>query len=371
MPFCSVCNKEHISEDLNTIGNQSVCCLSCVGLLKANKKDACSYCRRPVWKDNYYEVDNLYFCSEKCKNKVQEKLIKEKGSKYVKFRHFKEEKYYKEKIQNNLDEPSSENYDNNEWNRNSFIQKQPDKNEMKNKKRNKDDRQILYRIEKSLHSKNIYSYKNIDDISNKESYNDNEKQKNNLIKNMKRYFSEGKTYFNSNNYKHKYYNNKTNKKKDNTNKLVRKDNNITYSNKKIYSFPSLYQFKFSMNERYSTEVNPFVAVNVYKDKKNNETRSKTLKNENNFNKTLGYSSKSNLVFNPIRKTENTDIIKKNSYPLDSLAFPIDSVAIKTGKKDSLINSCNNSRKPILIKNSNALKDFCSYDCRKEYYKNNL
>ena len=242
---------------------------------------------------------------------------------------------------------------------------------MKNKKRNKDDRQILYRIEKSLHSKNIYSYKNIDDISNKESFNDNEKQKNNLIKNMKRYFSEGKTYFNSNNYKHKYYNNKTNKKKDNTNKLVRKDNNITYSNKKIYSFPSLYQFKFSMNERYSTEVNPFVAVNVYKDKKNNETRNKTLKNENNFNKTLGYSSKSNLVFNPIRKTENTDIIKKNSYPLDSLAFPIDSVAIKTGKKNSLINSCNNCRKPILIKNSNAHKDFCSYDCRKEYYKNNL
>lgn len=371
MPFCSVCNKEHISEDLNTIGNQSVCCLSCVGLLKANKKDACSYCRRPVWKDNYYEVDNLYFCSEKCKDIVQEKLIKEKGSKYIKFRHFKEEKYFKEKIQNNLDEPSSEHYENNEWNKNSFIQKEADKNGMKNKKGNKDDMKILYRIEKSVRAKNLYSYKNIDDISSKESFNNNEKQKNNLIKNMKRYFSEGKNYFNSNNYNHKYYNNKTNKKKVHTNSLFKRENNIIYSNKNISSFPSLYHYKFSMNDRYSREVNPFVEGNVYKDKKNNEIRSKTLKNENNFNNTLGYSSNSNLVFNPIRKTENANIIKKNSYPLDSLAFPIDSVTIKTGKKDSLINSCNNCRKPILIRNNNIHKDFCSYDCKNEYYKNNL
>ena len=341
MPFCSVCNKGHISEDLNTIGNQSVCCLSCVGLLKANKKDACAYCRRPVWKDNYYEVDNLYFCSEKCKNIVQEKLIKEKGSKFIKFRHFKEEKYCKEKIQNNLDEPNNEYYDNNEWNKNSFIQKEPDKDEIKNKKENKNDMKILYRIEKSIHSKKLYSSKKIDNISNKEPFNGNEKQKNNLIKTMKRYFSEGKTYSNSNNYKHKYYHNKTYKKKGNRNSLVKKDNNILYSYKNISSFPNLYQLKFSMNEMHYREVNPFVEVNVYKDKKNDETRSKTLKNENDFNNTLGYSSNSNLVFNPIRKTENADIIKKNSYPLDSLAFPIDSVAIKTGGKDSSIKNCKN------------------------------
>ena len=94
MPFCHVCNKDKICENFSTIGNQVVCCLSCVGLLKSNKDDECSCCRRPVWKDNYYEINNSFVCSEKCKNIIEEKLIKEKGVKDVKFRHFNEQKFY-------------------------------------------------------------------------------------------------------------------------------------------------------------------------------------------------------------------------------------------------------------------------------------
>ena len=52
--YCCACKKNYASNDLSTIGNQSVCCLSCVGLLKSNKKDSCKFCGRPVWKDNYY-----------------------------------------------------------------------------------------------------------------------------------------------------------------------------------------------------------------------------------------------------------------------------------------------------------------------------
>ena len=164
MPYCSSCNKDYISKDLSTIGNQFVCCLSCVGLLKANEKDACSYCGRPVWKDDYYEIDNRYFCSEKCKNIIQKTILKDKKVKYVKFRHFKEEKYYNnspDKIENkindknvinekkamNLTEQNFYQYNDNnddDWNRNSFIQKESDLNENENEKNmNKEELKIL------------------------------------------------------------------------------------------------------------------------------------------------------------------------------------------------------------------------------------
>ena len=57
-----------------TIGDQIVCSLSCVGLLKSNSKDSCDCCKRPVWKDNYYKINNKYYCSEICKNKIIKKL---------------------------------------------------------------------------------------------------------------------------------------------------------------------------------------------------------------------------------------------------------------------------------------------------------
>ena len=383
MTFCNVCNKGNISGDLTTIGNQSVCCLSCVGLLKSNKKDACSCCGRPVWKDNYYEIDNLYFCSEKCKNKIQEKIIKEKGVKYIKIRHFNEEKYYKEspkniqkfikeeKIQNNFYEQNNEVYESNEWNKNSFIQKESDTNENNNNK--KDSMKISYRIEKSIHKKNIYSnnnnnnnYSNNYKIPKKNSLKNKKKEKKNLIKNMIKYFREDKIYSNKNN---KKYEIKTNNKKQNKHSLNKKEQN-NINNHNFPSLPNLNYNKSSMNSINIKEENPFIFQNINKEEIKKEIRSNTLKNENHYNKnTIGYSYSNLYIFNPIRKTENFDIIKKNSYPIDSLTFPIDSLTMPNGNKNTSVNCCNNCRKPIIIRNSNTHKDFCSINCRNEYYKN--
>ena len=67
--LCKVCSKEINTPIFETIGNQMVRCLSCVGLLQANNEDRCNSCQRPVWKDNYYKIDSLFYCSERCKKR--------------------------------------------------------------------------------------------------------------------------------------------------------------------------------------------------------------------------------------------------------------------------------------------------------------
>ena len=82
---CAVCGVEIQSPKLTTIGNQVVCSLACVGLLAANKSDACDYCKRPVWKDNYYVLNNKYYCREKCKNQIQRRSkLQEKNIQHIK-----------------------------------------------------------------------------------------------------------------------------------------------------------------------------------------------------------------------------------------------------------------------------------------------
>ena len=67
--LCKVCCKGINSAIFETIGNQIVCSLSCVGLLQSNNDDKCNQCQRPVWKDNYYKIDSLFYCSERCKKR--------------------------------------------------------------------------------------------------------------------------------------------------------------------------------------------------------------------------------------------------------------------------------------------------------------
>ena len=71
---CPVCYREIYSSKLKTIGDQVVCSLSCITYLYSNEKDACDYCKRPVWKDNYYQVKGKNYCSEWCKNYIIEEL---------------------------------------------------------------------------------------------------------------------------------------------------------------------------------------------------------------------------------------------------------------------------------------------------------
>ena len=399
MPNCNSCNKGCISEDLTTIGNQSVCCLSCVGLLKANEKDACSYCGRPVWKDNYYEIDNLYICSERCKDFIQKKILKNKKVKYVKFQHYKEEKYYNKSPDNNnnlikneiiekkeIEEKNEKNEkmfaeekkginlkeknlyevykinynENNEddWNRNSFIQKESDLNENENENNNKEELKIVFKIEKSLHNKKTNEIQKSNSLRNK--------KENNIIKSIINYFNEDDI----NNYRKYQKTKKKIKTKKNVVRNLLKDNeNYIYSQRNVSSLPNLNKKSTSsIKGFYKVEKNPFNQKNdnliqeplLYSDSKNN-----TLKYEN--------SSKYNLntfcVFNPIRKTENIKIIKHSSYPIDSLNFPFDSLPPKNDiTRDSSVNCCFYCKRPIIIRNSIIQKDFCSLSCKKKYYK---
>ena len=88
MPYCPVCKTEIFASKLETISNQTVCSLSCVGLLKSTERDSCHYCQRPVWKDNYYKIDCKYFCSKYCKDKaINQKNILDKSNN---IQHFNE-----------------------------------------------------------------------------------------------------------------------------------------------------------------------------------------------------------------------------------------------------------------------------------------
>lgn len=91
MPHCCACYKEIYSSQLKTIGEQIVCSLSCVGLLKANEKDSCDYCKRPVWKDNYYKINDKLYCSDFCKELILEELKLPKDS--DKINHFNDKSF--------------------------------------------------------------------------------------------------------------------------------------------------------------------------------------------------------------------------------------------------------------------------------------
>ena len=88
MFHCAVCIRDSSFSNLKTIGDQIVCSLACVGLLKSNSRDACDCCKHPVWKDNYYKIYNKCYCSEICKNKMLKKLNLSNDSLLVK--HYKE-----------------------------------------------------------------------------------------------------------------------------------------------------------------------------------------------------------------------------------------------------------------------------------------
>ena len=85
---CAVCYRDTQISNLKTIGDQIVCSLSCVSLLKSNSRDACDCCKYPVWRDNYFKINNRFYCSEFCKDKIIKNLKISNNSKLI--HHFKE-----------------------------------------------------------------------------------------------------------------------------------------------------------------------------------------------------------------------------------------------------------------------------------------
>ena len=98
MAHCSACFKDNIISKLRTIGDQIVCSLACVGLLNSNEKDSCDYCHRPVWRDSYYIVNNKFYCTEICKDKIISELKIPYDSKSIQY--FQENIFFND---NNID----------------------------------------------------------------------------------------------------------------------------------------------------------------------------------------------------------------------------------------------------------------------------
>ncbi len=72
--------KRNLFIKFETIDDESVCCLSCVGLLVSNDKDKCDNFQRHAWKDNYYVIDSQNYCSEKCKPTAVKRYLKRNNS---------------------------------------------------------------------------------------------------------------------------------------------------------------------------------------------------------------------------------------------------------------------------------------------------
>ena len=103
--FCNVCSREINSPFFETIGNQFVCCLACVGLLEPNNEDKCNQCQRPVWKDNYYIIQSKNYCSEKCKKIAVKKYLKKNSKiKNVNIKHIQNEYFRNDSPTKNLQE---------------------------------------------------------------------------------------------------------------------------------------------------------------------------------------------------------------------------------------------------------------------------
>ena len=103
--FCKVCSREINAVIFETIGNQVVCSLACVGLLQSNEEDKCNECQRPVWKDNYYKIDSLFYCSERCKKKVVKNHLKKFNTlQNINIRHIENEYFKNDSPMKNLKE---------------------------------------------------------------------------------------------------------------------------------------------------------------------------------------------------------------------------------------------------------------------------
>ena len=100
MTHCSVCFKDNIISKFRTIGDQIVCSLACIGLLNSNEKDSCDYCHRPVWRDSYYKVNNKFYCTEICKDKIISDLKIPYDSKSIQY--FQENIFFNDNNKNSI-----------------------------------------------------------------------------------------------------------------------------------------------------------------------------------------------------------------------------------------------------------------------------
>ncbi len=184
--FCNVCSRDINSPFLETVGNQFVCCLSCVGLLESNNEDKCSQCHRPVWKDNYYIIHSKYYCSEKCKIIAVKKYLKKNiNIKNVNIKHIQNEYFRNDSPTKNLKELRKEVrelYHDFKFDENSTIKSSENSIEKKYNENNlKEKSKFNHNFDRNDKSeKCLKIYKN-----NKEVFNVNNNKKYQMIPNKK------------------------------------------------------------------------------------------------------------------------------------------------------------------------------------------
>ena len=166
--FCHACSKEIYTPKYETIGNQIVCCLSCVGLLVSNEQDKCDQCQRPVWKDNYYIFHSKNYCSEKCKVTAVKRYLKQNTSLTgVNIKHIQNEYFKNDSPIKNLQElrkEVKELYDDFEFDENNS-----------NNNQNSLEKNLFPNI------KTVKSLKKIDEINESSDKNENKSNYNNNI----------------------------------------------------------------------------------------------------------------------------------------------------------------------------------------------
>ena len=360
---CAICLKDCSLSKLKTIGDQTVCSLSCIGLLKSNSKDSCDYCKRPVWKDNYFKINNKNYCSEICKNKIIKKLnipnnsksiinihenifldnndniilknsqqLREEVLKFYKDFHFdiinNEDDNNKNEIQNlNID-----NYLSNINNNNNNFLKIITTKDNKNRKSNvKIDKNIINNF-KNTPSKEINYNNSIvnDNLSRKYALSKALTSKSNLKFKTRIYIKDNSSLNKNHNYIS--INNKNNE-------------NLKYRNVRDLS-----------QENLTCNLNKYKNLNNNDEDQNNYSFIKTLNNEND-----------NIIKSFIPLKERNSFSKNEFSYKDLTKIKINPILFSEQKSE-----CKNCGQKLgnakfLDRNKNT---FCSYSCKEQFHKNN-
>ena len=373
MPYCCACYKDIYSSQLKTIGEQIVCSLSCVGLLKANQKDSCDYCKRPVWKDNYYKINDKVYCSDICKELILEELNLPKDS--DKINHFNDKSFtninpINLKSTKQLREEVLKVYNDFQFDiiddSNEFEKVNVNINENEIEKRLEEIRNNIFKKEELNEEKNNIntidnnSNNNINIINNMNNINNNKYLLNNndidtgkpngIIKNINHYINKeiskendlinDKSNENNNNIgKDKYYQITDHRFKkmytipNNINKIINGNNNkniipdrfnlnkyeshYTYNrykdgnNKKIMSDNHIIQTDNYDNNNYS---NNYININPNLSSYNLNNRNRNLSNDITVNRNKNNNN------NPVKLTKNNKICKTCLGNLGSIKF---------------------------------------------------
>ena len=347
---CKVCFKECSYSKLSTIGDQTVCSLSCVGLLKPNIKDSCNYCRRPVWRDNYYKIKNNFYCSEICRDLIIKQLNIPYNSKLIQYYQDdifsnNEEKYVlknskqlrEEVLKFYKDFKFDISYDENQNNKKYTI----DTNNFRRVKTIKEEK----RENNNLHIDIENSYEN----QNPKEFNANRQTSNN---NGISSFTKVLTPFNF----HKQERNKINNFSKNINKEKKTFNKINNHN----SINSR-----DIGKKYKKEIQFLSRKNLSKNISNyNSINSDHNKNYSFINTRNNQKEKVN--YNSVSRNNNNSVKKYSSF-INLNNNKINQEKSKERKKECIYCGRKLGNAKILDRDNNA---FCSDYCKDEFIKYN-